>query len=583
MSINKISFIFVLILSLIILISSVSAITGTIGGSRIILRDVEVGDVIERNILVRNTNDVSVDIELFASGDLGSDITIIDNEFTLAPNEEKKAYFTIEVTKEGTTEGEINVEFTPVGGGNGVGLSSTIIVETLDYSLFEIISPIDDSILKQDFVDLFVESVEDVICEYSLNDAEFEEMEYTGEKEHFQSIFDLEDTTITEDYEIDVRCYAEDLVLHEASIDFEIDLSKLEEYLIMEDIGDYEYLFSLEGDYELFSDFENIAESYYAFYEKEEDFRQWTTIFEFESEEEMMEFLKNYGSEGDELEGEIIVKEIDDLIILTYADEDMHFSWWMQDNLGIYVFNVVNPEIENTEEVPFPEEIVLAYLEKYPSDLEEEDFVDSDSPVIDLVSPRDDYTKKTSSSSYEIDFRYEVNDDSEIESCSLIIDGDVEEIDNNVQRDVVNVFSVDLKRDDYNWKVKCVDVEGNERVSEKRDLEIERKSSSRRSSSYSRDVSSNSLLGLKSNNVYMGVVESSEVIDLGGVEIGGSKVSGRVVGGSKGSSGFGGGGLGALSGLFGGGGAGAGASRASGRAGFNPFVNPTRDVSFGGF
>jgi preprotein translocase subunit SecG len=126
----KKSYLSLVIISLLILtiMTSVSAITGSIGNARMILRDVETGDTIERSILVKNVNDVSVDIELFAEGDLEDSIDIKDNNFRLEPQTEKKAYFTIKVKKPGTTETKINVKFTPIEGGNGVGLSSTIII-----------------------------------------------------------------------------------------------------------------------------------------------------------------------------------------------------------------------------------------------------------------------------------------------------------------------------------------------------------------------------------------------------------------------------------------------------------------------
>ncbi len=108
--------------------SSVLGLTGSIGNARMTLRDVQAGDVIEKYILVQNVNSVPVDIELFASGDLENDIEIIDSNFMLGAGEEKKAYFKIKVREEGTTETKMNVKFSPIDGGNGVGLSSTITV-----------------------------------------------------------------------------------------------------------------------------------------------------------------------------------------------------------------------------------------------------------------------------------------------------------------------------------------------------------------------------------------------------------------------------------------------------------------------
>lgn len=107
-------------------LGEVLAITGSIGNARMILR-AKTGDKIEKYVLVKNINDVPLNIKLFATGDLEKDIKLNEEEFRLEAGEEKKAYFTIKVTKEGTTETKINVQFSP-DDGPGVGLSSTVIV-----------------------------------------------------------------------------------------------------------------------------------------------------------------------------------------------------------------------------------------------------------------------------------------------------------------------------------------------------------------------------------------------------------------------------------------------------------------------
>ncbi len=112
---------------LLLLVSNVLAITASIGNARMIL-NATTGDTIEKYILVKNVNNVAINIEVNASGDLEKYITVKDTKFTLAPGEEKQAYFTIRAAKEGTTESNINVKFTPLDGKNGVGLSSTVIV-----------------------------------------------------------------------------------------------------------------------------------------------------------------------------------------------------------------------------------------------------------------------------------------------------------------------------------------------------------------------------------------------------------------------------------------------------------------------
>ncbi|MAG02926.1 hypothetical protein CMI42_06315, partial [Candidatus Pacearchaeota archaeon] len=108
-------------------VGSVFAITGEINNARMILR-VDQGDIIKKHIQVNNVNDVSVDVELSVIGDLEKYIDIKDESFRLDPGEDKRAYFDIKAAKSGSTESKINIKFSPVDGGNGVGLSSTIIV-----------------------------------------------------------------------------------------------------------------------------------------------------------------------------------------------------------------------------------------------------------------------------------------------------------------------------------------------------------------------------------------------------------------------------------------------------------------------
>jgi len=120
-----------LILAIILLILNsflASAITASIGNSRMVLRPA-FGETLERSILVKNVNNVKVDIELSASGDLADSIKIEDDKFSLQPNQEKKAIFTIKASEKGTTESKIMVKFTPEEG-NGVVLTSTIIIIT---------------------------------------------------------------------------------------------------------------------------------------------------------------------------------------------------------------------------------------------------------------------------------------------------------------------------------------------------------------------------------------------------------------------------------------------------------------------
>lgn len=126
-SVKNLAFGCLVLLVFVSFISSVSAITGSIGNARMVLK-AQTGDKIEKYIKVINVNDVEVEIEVSASGELAKYIDIKDKKFILGAGEEKKAYFTINVAKAGKTESKINIKFTPIEGGNGVGLSSVVIV-----------------------------------------------------------------------------------------------------------------------------------------------------------------------------------------------------------------------------------------------------------------------------------------------------------------------------------------------------------------------------------------------------------------------------------------------------------------------
>ncbi|MBS3093066.1 hypothetical protein J4456_00620 [Candidatus Pacearchaeota archaeon] len=117
-----------IIIVLLLLISSVHSekITGSIGNARMILKATQ-GDVINKCVLVKNVNDIDLEIMVSASGDLADYVTFKEEKFLLTAGDEKKACFEITAKKSGTTETKINVKFAPEDG-NGVGLSSTIII-----------------------------------------------------------------------------------------------------------------------------------------------------------------------------------------------------------------------------------------------------------------------------------------------------------------------------------------------------------------------------------------------------------------------------------------------------------------------
>ncbi len=118
-----------IVLSLIVLLSigSISALNAKIGNGKVVLY-AKVGDVIEKSVKVINDNNVSVNIELIADGDLKDQFKFKKANFTLAPNEETDATYSLKVTKEGKTTSYINVKFTAVGEKNGIILPASVII-----------------------------------------------------------------------------------------------------------------------------------------------------------------------------------------------------------------------------------------------------------------------------------------------------------------------------------------------------------------------------------------------------------------------------------------------------------------------
>ncbi len=116
------------------LVPLVNGLVGTIGNAKAIVTvDLEKTDILERTVLVRNVNNVSVTIKLESDGDLEDIIEILDNDFVLKENEEKNARFKVTIPKEGIYNGNIIVFFKPPEGkGAGVALQSTWTIKAIN-------------------------------------------------------------------------------------------------------------------------------------------------------------------------------------------------------------------------------------------------------------------------------------------------------------------------------------------------------------------------------------------------------------------------------------------------------------------
>jgi len=107
-------------------LGSVLGVTGSLGNSRMIWR-LDIGDTEHRTLLVRNVNDFPITIEMSASGDLADSVKIEEETFTLAVGEERRAKFSLFVSKGGTTDTKINVKYMK-NEEEGIGLVASIIV-----------------------------------------------------------------------------------------------------------------------------------------------------------------------------------------------------------------------------------------------------------------------------------------------------------------------------------------------------------------------------------------------------------------------------------------------------------------------
>ncbi len=133
--------------------------------------------------------------------------------------------------------------------------------------------------------------------------------------------------------------------------------------------------------------------------------------------------------------------------------------------------------------------------EVFENAIEEELSKDTTPPTITLLDPDDNEDFETSKSDKTITFRYKVSDESNIASCSLIIDGDLEDLDNVIEKDVENIFRQELDSDEgYNWRIECVDIHGNKGISETRDFDIDKKKDDKKDNDVIRNTLDSNLL-----------------------------------------------------------------------------------------
>lgn len=125
----------VFLVVLLLLLASVNALTAAIGNARMIINytlEKNKENILQRSILVKNTNNASVLVNLKPAGDLEDITTIPDNNITLAPDTDKDFTFLVTLSQPGELDGKINVFFTdPEGKQSGLVLSSNIVIYVL--------------------------------------------------------------------------------------------------------------------------------------------------------------------------------------------------------------------------------------------------------------------------------------------------------------------------------------------------------------------------------------------------------------------------------------------------------------------
>ncbi len=124
----------VLLLLLLLVIPTTFGLAASIGNARAILRvegSPEEPAFLNRTLQVMNTNDIPVKIIITPNSDIKKFIDIIDNDFELAPGEEKFARYTLTIDRGGKFDGKLNVAFipaNPMDGENSAGLTAALII-----------------------------------------------------------------------------------------------------------------------------------------------------------------------------------------------------------------------------------------------------------------------------------------------------------------------------------------------------------------------------------------------------------------------------------------------------------------------
>lgn len=124
----RLNWVYTIVFILIVAMPFSYAIKGSIGNARAVV-NVDLVDgksVIDRTVFIQNINNETINVEI--TTDSNFDLEMPNKVFSLAPDESRKVPYRVTVTQPGTHEIRINVKFKPLDSGNGVILSSVLMV-----------------------------------------------------------------------------------------------------------------------------------------------------------------------------------------------------------------------------------------------------------------------------------------------------------------------------------------------------------------------------------------------------------------------------------------------------------------------
>jgi len=139
---------------------------------------------------------------------------------------------------------------------------------------------------------------------------------------------------------------------------------------------------------------------------------------------------------------------------------------------------------------------------------------DSILPSVTLLSPIDG----SGDNNHSITFAYSVDDNSDIDSCELILDGVVYDTDNSITQSISQEFSlIYLVSGVYNWQVNCTDVNGNENASLMREFTVIATDDFDGQTTDLTGMDIENVANFVLENIRFGLINFSEVINLSGV------------------------------------------------------------------